>query len=185
MTERENQLRLDRLAMDYLAALETGDFDGLAVLWDQAEHDDELDAMLHGLNAEVAAQQDAQENEALAGAVIDVIEQHLPSAEIVRPAKSPVTVAEVAEQLRRHPPPGLTADDLQINDALRQVTGEIPAELGISQVVRWGDQFGSAPEVYWRAFRQAALKLRLQRQAETEYRTAARSTQTKPPEGKP
>jgi hypothetical protein len=183
MTDRENQQRLDRLALQYLEALDREDFDALAAFWEQAQEDADLDAMLHGLNAEFAAQQEAQANAALAATVIDAIERHLPSAEIVRPAAGPLTAAEVAERIRRRPPAGLTADDLRINDALRSVAAEVPAELGLSQVVLWGSQFGPAPEAYWRAFRQAALKLRMQRQSEAEYRMAARSTKPKPPEG--
>jgi hypothetical protein len=185
MNERENQLRLDRLAMEYLAALDAENFDAIARLWEQAEDDADLDAMLHGLNAEIVAQQDAAEASTLDAAVIGAIEQQMPSAEIILPAAGPVTVAEVAEQLLRRPPPGLTADDLRLNDSLRKQSAEIPADLGISQVVRWGSQFGAAPEAYWRAFRQAALKLRMQRQSDAEYRTAARSTRTRPAEGKP
>ena len=68
MTNRENQHRLDRLALQYLAAVETEDFETIDALWRQATEDADLDAMLHGLNAELVAEQDAQEQ-----AVISVI----------------------------------------------------------------------------------------------------------------
>ena len=58
MTNRENQQRLDRLALQYLAAVETEDFDTIDALWRQAADDADLDAMLHGLNAELEAEQD-------------------------------------------------------------------------------------------------------------------------------
>src|SRR5262245_35420936 len=101
MTNRENQHRLDRLGLQYLAAVEAEDFDTIDALWRQAAGDADLDAMLHGLNAELVAEQDAQEHAAIASAVLGSIEQHMPSAEILRPTTGPLTVAEVAEFIRR------------------------------------------------------------------------------------
>jgi hypothetical protein len=181
MTNRENQQRLDRLALQYLAAVETEDFDTIDALWKQADEDAELDAMLYGLNAELVAEQDAQEHAAIASAVLHNVEQHMPSAEIVRPATGPLTVAEVAEHIRRHPPAGLTTDDLKLNDVLRKATEAVPAELGISQVIRWGTRFGSAPEAYWRAFREVALDLWMERTSAANYQLAARPQRPKRP----
>jgi hypothetical protein len=185
MTDRENQHRLDQLALRYLAAVETEDFDTIEALWEQADDDDDLDAMLHGLHAELVAEQDAAEQATIATVLLDSIERHMPSTEVIRPASGPLTVAEVAEYIRRHPPAGLTTDDLHINDVLQRTTEAVPTELGISQVIRWGKRFGSAPEAYWRAFRQAALKLRMQRQAEADFHMAARPTKPRPQEGNP
>jgi hypothetical protein len=184
MTDRENQLRLDALALRYLQAVESGDFDTIDALWEQAADDSDLDAMLHDLNAEWVADQDALENDPVAAAVVDQIEKHMPSAELIRAACGPLTVAEVAEQIRRHPPAGLTMDDVKLNDVLLGVAEEVPTELGISQVINWGRRFGWAPEAYWRAFRQAALKLRMRRESEAELRMAARPSKPKPEEGK-
>ena len=138
MTNRENQHRLDRLALQYLAAVEAEDFETIDALFEQAADDAELDAMLHGLNAELVAEQDARERAAITAAVLDAVEQHLPSAEVIRPAVGRLTVAEVAEHIRRHPPSGLTAADLRINDVLRGTTEAVPEELGLSQVLGWG-----------------------------------------------
>ena len=55
MSNRENQRRLDDLALKYLAAVEIEDFDTIAAMWDQAADDADLDAMLHDLNAEIGA----------------------------------------------------------------------------------------------------------------------------------
>jgi hypothetical protein len=181
MTNRENQHRLDRLALQYLAAVETEDFDTIDALWRQAADDTDLDAMLHGLNAELVAEQDAQEQAAITSAVLGSVEQHMPSAEIVRTTTGPLTVAEVAEHIRRHPPAGLTTDDLTLNDALRKATEAVPAELGITQVIRWGTRFGSAPEAYWRAFREVALDLWMERTSAANYQLAARPQRPKQP----
>jgi hypothetical protein len=181
MTNRGNQHRLDRLALQYLAAVETEDFDTIDALWRQAADDADLDAMLHGLNAELVAERDAQEQAAIGSAVLESVERHMPSAEIVRTATGPLTVAEVAEHIRRHPPAGLTTDDLRLNDVLRKETEEVPAELGISQVIRWGTRFGSAPEAYWRSFREVALDLWMERTSAANYQLAARPQRPKRP----
>lgn len=176
MTDRENQKRLDKLAMRYLAAIDAGDFGTLDDLWARAADDPDLCEMLHGLNATLAE----GDRQAAGDAVVAAVRQHLPSAEIVEPAGGPLTVAEVADHLRRHPPPGLTADDLKLNDVLRAAAQDVPTELGISQVVAWGRRFGTAPEAYWRAFREAALDLWMQRTSADNYQMAARPDRPKP-----
>ncbi len=181
MTDRENHHRLDELALRYLAAVETEDFDTIGALWEQAADDPDLDAMLHGLNAELAAEQERQEQDSLAAAVVEQVERHMPSAEVMRPTTGPLTVAEVAEYIRRHPPAGLTVDDLRLNDVLRKATDPVPEALGISQVIRWGTRFGTAPEAYWRAFREAALDLWMQRSSAEHYQMAARPQRPKRP----
>jgi hypothetical protein len=57
LTKREEEKRLDQLAMRYLTALDNSDFDTLAALWKQAETDPALAEMLDGLNAEVVKDQ--------------------------------------------------------------------------------------------------------------------------------
>jgi hypothetical protein len=183
MTDRENQHRLDELALRYLAAVEAEDFDTIGALWEQAAGDPDLDAMLHGLNAELVAEQERQEQTAVAAAVVEQIERHMPSAEVIRPTTGPLTVAEVAEYIRRHPPAGLTTDELRLNDVLRRTTEAVPEELGISQVIRWGTRFGIAPEAYWRAFREVALDLWMQRSSAEHYQMAARPQRPKRPGG--
>jgi hypothetical protein len=177
MTNRENQKRLDKFAMRYLTAIDAGDFDTLSDLWARAADDPDLCEMLHELNATLAT----EDREAATNAVVAAIEQHMPSAEVVRPAVGPLTVAEVADHIRKNPPPGLTTDDLRINDILRGSAQVVPAELGISQVVAWGRQFGSAPEPYWRAFREVALDLWMRRTSADNYQMAARPQRPNPP----
>lgn len=180
MTNRENQKRLDKLAMRYLTAIDAGDFDTLSDLWARASDDPDLGEMLHGLNATLAE----EDRQAAGDAVVAAIEQHMPSAEIIKPADGPLTVAEVADHIRKNPPPGLTIDELALNDELRRSAETVPGDLGLTRVVEWGMRFGTAPEAYWRAFRQAALKLRMRRESGASYQMAARSTKPKPPEGK-
>ena len=82
MTSRENQKRLDKLAMRYLTAIDAGDFNTLAELWDRAGDDPDLCEMLHGLNATLAD----ETNQAAGDAVVAAIEQHMPRAQIVKQA---------------------------------------------------------------------------------------------------
>jgi hypothetical protein len=179
MTDREHDHRLDAFAMRYLAAVDAEDFTAVGDMWEQAETDPELAAMLHELNVEIAA----ASGNVIEPRVIATFEKLLPSATIERPASNPVTVAEVAEQLRRHPPAGLAMDDLRITDVLKASTETVPAALGLPETVAWGRQFGSATEAYWKAFREAALLLRMQRESQAEnWQMAARPA--KRPEGK-
>ena len=179
MTEREIQLRLDRLALQYLAAIDGDDFKTVEALWAQAADDPDLDEMLHGLNAELAEEQESRDRESVTTALLEGIERHMPSAEIIRSPAGQLSAAEVADHIRRHPPAGLTLDDLKLNDALRRATEVVPTELGITQVTRWGTRFGSAPQAYWRAFREAALDLWMERTSAENYRMAARPKRPK------
>ncbi len=185
MTDRENQKRLDRLAMNYLTAVNAADFDAIDVLWGAAAADSALADMLHRLNAHLAAEQEDAATDAVVGQVVAAITAHMPSAEVVRAAAAPVTVADVAEHLRRNPPRGLTADDLRFNDDLRRSAEPLPTDMGLSRIVAWGRRFGNAPEPYWRAFRECALLLKMRQESADNYQMAARPAKPKPPEGTP
>ncbi len=185
MTDRERQRQLDLLAMQFVDALEAGDYATIDRLWATAAMDPELETVFIETAAELAQAYDAESQAGIEAAVLEAVEQHMPSAEIMRPAAGPLTVSEVAEFIRRHPPAGLTTDEIAVNEQLRESAQLVPAELGMSQVLDWGRQFGSLPETYWRAFRQTALKLRMQRESDVNYQMAARQTGGKRPEAKP
>jgi hypothetical protein len=185
MTDRERQRQLDLLAMRFVQALEAGDFAAIDRLWAAAAKDPELESVLLDTAAELAETYEAETRADLKAAVTEAVEQHMPSAELVRPQAGPLTVADVAEFIRRHPPAGLTTDEIAVNERLRQSEQLVPAELGMSQVVDWGRQFGGLPDTYWRAFRQTALKLRMRREAEVDYQLAARQGTRKRPEATP
>jgi hypothetical protein len=116
-------------------------------------------------------EQDAE----LMGTIAAAAQKHLPSAEVVRPATGPVTVADVANELFRHTPDRLPAAVHQFNEKLRSSAEPYPTDLGLSKLIEWAEaRFGAAPAEYWRAFRQAGIKLELRRAANTEYQLAAR-----------
>lgn len=182
MTNRENQQRLDRIAMTYLAAIDAGDFDAIDALWERAAEDVDVSEMLHSLNSELMLEQDASDNARIDQAVLDTLRKHLPSGEIVQPSSDILEVREVAEYVLKNLAGGLAADDVILNDMLLSVAEEVPTDLGITKVEEWGQRFGQASAKYWRTFRQAALKLRMRREADANYQMAARPTKRKPPE---
>jgi hypothetical protein len=166
--------------MQYLAALDAEDFDTIDALWKQVADDADLEAMLHGLNAELVPEEERQETEAVTAAVLGAIEQQMPSAKLARKT-GPVTAAEVAERIRQCSPAGFSADKLSFNDRMRKATDEVPTQLGISDVIRWGARFGKSPDGYWQAFREAALDLSMEREPAANYRLAARPQRPKKP----
>jgi hypothetical protein len=181
MTDRD----LDRITASYLRALDRGDFATLDRIWERAATHADLEQALQELHAALDAEDEHEAERQAATVVTAAVGQHLPSAEIVRPASGPVTVADVADELFRHTPDRLPPEAHLLNEKLRSARSELPADLGLSKLVAWAEaRFGPAPEAYWKAFRQAALKLELRRAAEAEYQLAARPGQPKPG-GKP
>jgi hypothetical protein len=180
MNDRQNQLRLDLLVNRYLDAVETGDLETVSRLWAESENDTELQDALHAINEALAAE--TSDEAAGAAAVTSAVERHMPSAAIIQPASGPITVGDVAEYLVRTPRFGLTGEDLRLNDKLRLLRDPLPDDLGLGDVLAWGAKFGDAPETFWKAFRQAALKLRMQRASEDTFQMAARPA-PKPQEG--
>lgn len=185
MTDRERQRQIDLLAIQLVDALESGDFETVDRLWASAAKDQEVEAVFLETVTELVQTYEAETEARVAATVTEAMERHIPSAEIIRPATGPLTVGEVAEFIRRHPPAGLTTTEIAANEQLHQSDETVPRELGMSQVLEWGRQFGSQPETYWRAFRQAALKLRMRRESTLQHQMAARQTRRKSPEAKP
>ena len=171
MNNTDRRLWLDATAARYLEAVEAQDFDTQEELWKLAATDADLEAAFHEVHAGILE----EEHERTAAAVAAAVGQFLPSAEVIRPAAGPVTVGMVADELFRHTPDRLPAAAHALNEKLRQASDELPAELGLSKLVAWAEaRFGAAPPEFWKAFREAALKLELRAAAETDYQLAAR-----------
>jgi hypothetical protein len=175
MTPNDGRFRLDLAAARYLEALERDDFATVAALWSDAAADAELAAALREVHAGLAEEQQWADVTAATAVVSVAVEQHLPSGTVIRPPVGPVTVADVAEDLFRHPPDRLPAAAHQMNEVLRAARDLLPADLALSKLTTWAEsKFGPAPAEYWQAFRQAALKLELRRAADAQYQLAAR-----------
>jgi hypothetical protein len=184
MNTNNRRLQLDLAAARYLDALDRDDFTAMADIWQSALSDPELDMVLRELHAGLIEEQTQEAVATSSAALTAVIEKHLPSAEIVPSEVGPVTVADVAEELFRHTPDRLPAEAHVLNERLRATQEPLPDELGLSGLTAWAEtRFGVAPAEYWRAFRQAAVKLELRRAAEAEYHLAARRAPK--PEEKP
>lgn len=184
MTPNPERLRLARLAARYLEALEADDFPTQTKLWKLAETDPMLTAAFQQLHADLAEEQSDAEAATATGVIAAAVGQHLPSAEIVTSAIAPVTVADVATELFRHPPGKLSAAAHSLNEKLRLSQDPLPADLGLSKLVAWAEaRLGTAPVEYWKAFRQAAIKLELRRASAEEYQLAARSAPKRPEGG--
>jgi hypothetical protein len=171
-----DRLRIDLAAARYLDALERDDHAALADLWELAAADAALLAAIHDIHAGLIEER----LQAAADAVAAAVEAHLPSAEVVRPATGPLTVADVADELFRHTPDRLSAEAHALNEKLRASRDPLPADLGLSKLVAWAEKnYGAGPAEYWKAFLQAAIKLELRSAAAVEFGLAARSTPPK------
>jgi hypothetical protein len=180
MNPTDRRLWLDLTAARYLDAVERADFDAQEELWQLAATDPDLEAAFHEVHADLVAEQEAT----IAAAVSAAVEQHLRSAEVIKPSAGPVTVADVADELFRHTPDRLPAVAHALNDRLRTAADPLPPDLGLSKLTAWAEaRYGAAPPEYWAAFRQAALKVRMRATADTEFQLAARRTPR--PEGQP
>jgi hypothetical protein len=175
MNPTDRRLQLDLAAARYLAALERDDFTVMADMWRLALADPELEAVLLEVHTGLIEEQAGEAAAAAAASVTTAVKLHLPSAEIVRPSAGHVTVGDVAEELFRHTPDRLPAEAHLLNERLRASQERLPEDLGLSGLIGWAEnRFGEGPADYWKAFRQAAVKLELRRGAEAEYQLAAR-----------
>ncbi len=183
MIDRDRQRELDRLTALFLAALDSGDLDSAEKLWNEAAADHEVAEAFTEAAAELVGEATAAARSQADGIVEAVIRKAIPSVETIRLPCGPLTVGDVAEHLRRSGVPGLTAADFAVNDVLARCTDSLPEQLGLSAVIAWGARFGSAPKIFWKAFREAALELRLRRESAGDYQLAARPQRPKRPGG--
>jgi hypothetical protein len=167
MNPNNRRFQLDLTAARYLDALERDDFATMEEIWRAAQTDLDLGIVLQEVHAGLVEERAAETASASSEALKAAIQEHLPSAEVTSTKIGPVTVAEVAEELFRHTPDRLPAEAHILNERLRTTQEALPEDLGLSRLVAWAEsRFGEAPAEYWRAFRQAALKLELRRASE-------------------
>jgi len=175
MNPSDRRLQLDLAAARYLDALERDDFTAMADIWRLALVEPELEAVLREVHTGLIEEQSREATTAAAATLAAAVDSHLPSAEIIRPGSGRITVGDVAEELYRHTPDRLPTEAHLLNERLRASQEPLPEDLGLSGLKSWAERlFGAAPAKYWKAFRQAAVKLELRRGAEAEYRLAAR-----------
>ncbi len=172
MTNRE----LDQWTAKYLDAFNVSDVPAMEQIWEVAGREPQLETALLELHVALEEEAEELEQQTTQSAITAAVEQHLPSAEIVRPGNGPVTVADVADELFRHAPDRLGADAHALNDRLRASHDPLPENLGITKFVAWAEgKFGPGAMEYWKAFRIAALELEQRQGTNTEYQLAART----------
>jgi hypothetical protein len=175
MTDRDRQRQIDLLAIQFAQALEADDFETVDRLWTIASTDPDLETVFVDAASELVQLYEADTRARLDEVVTEAAEKHLVSGRIIRPTGAAITVADVANDLFHRPQGGLPAAAHQVNERLRMSSDLLPADLALSKLTAWAEaRFGPAPANYWKAFRQAALKLELRRAAEAEYHLAAR-----------
>jgi len=177
MTDRES----DRVCDEYLIAVAEEDFDTLERIWDLAGLHPELEAALHELNVELR-QQDVEATVARdTMAIEDAVRTHLPAARIDEAKTGPVTLADVAAELFREPPPQWAAELHAFNESLRNNPSEVPETKSLTKLLAWAQsEFRTIPSAYWSAFREVAIRLKASR-SDAEYGLAARSAKPRRP----
>jgi hypothetical protein len=183
MTPHE-RLRISIAVARYLEALERDDDATLTALWQSAITEPGLLDAFRDLHSGLIEEDKHHTRSGETASVAAAVEEHLTSGEIVRALTGDVTVAEVADELFRHAPDRLPAEAHLLNEKLRRLNEPLPSELGLPNLLAWAvARFGPTPDSYWKAFRMAAMKLRIRVNSDTEFQLAARQTKLKP-EGK-
>jgi len=149
MTPQDQNLRLDFAAARYLEALERDDFDTMAALWGRRVRDPDLEAVLHELHAGLIEERLSKKRRSR-----NCDRGRRPHTPPKRgdplTYRWPVTVADVAAALFRHPPPRLPAEAHLLNEKLLSIRDQLPEQLGLSKLIAWAEaRFGKAPLDYW------------------------------------
>lgn len=178
--KHHDRLRIDLAAAAYLDALTRDDVETQDRLWSQAAADPSLLAAFQEVHAGLLEENEAADQAAAGAVIAQAAEMQLTSADVVRPSAGPVTVGDVANELFHHTPDRLPSEAHALNAALRASSEPLPTDLGLWALREWAEEkFGAAPTEYWKAFGEAARKVRMRANSDAEYQLAAR--RAKPP----
>ncbi len=181
MTPQDRRFWIDLTAAEYLDALERDDFDAQDRLWALAGTDPELEAAFLETHDAITEEAQADAVNPTIDAVRAAVLKHLPGVELDAPT-GPVTVAMVARELFDRPPGRLGPEAAALNERLKAAAAELPSDMGLTPLTRWLEaNYGAAPIEYAKAFRLAAIKLRIRVNSDAEVQVAAR--RTNPPKG--
>jgi len=165
-------------AMDYLDALDAGDFEALAALWERAAEDAELEAFLRDLGEGLyETEGPGADFEADADLVRSLALRHLPAFGTPETPPGPLTVGDVARRLQAESGLGgrLVAEDREANGSWIAREEPIPDPLRLSGLDAWGRSLGlTAGPRYWSAFHRVAVMLRMARGQQESRLAAAR-----------
>lgn len=179
----------ERVGVRYLDALDAGDLDAIAALWDEAASDPALEALLRelgeGLDAEEGLGADFAAD---AARVLALAQEHMPSAFPIEEPAGPLAVADVARRLEAEPEfRRLGPADRAVHARFLADASPVPDDLGQPEVDRWMQALGaSASPTYRRAFRKVALLMEMARcQREGRLAAARRAEPPSEPKGGP
>jgi hypothetical protein len=175
MSDHDDRFRDERIAVRYLDALDAGDLDAIAALWEEAANDPRLAKLLdeldRGLDAEEGSGTDFATD---AARVIELARRHLPSAFPVDQPTGPVVAADVARRLEAEPEfRRFDPSDRAAHSHLLADITPLPDSLGQPDIDRWLRESGVvAGPVYRKAFRKVAVLIQMAR-GQGEARLAA------------
>jgi hypothetical protein len=175
MSARDDRFWEERIALLYLDALDAGDLDAVAALWEQAADDPKLAALLDELNRGLEAEEGLGTDFATdATRVIELARRHLPSAFPAEGPTGPILAADVARRLEAEPEfRRLDAADRAAHARLLADATPLPDSLGQPGIDRWLRKLGSvAGPFYRKAFRKVAVLMAMAR-GQGEARLAA------------
>jgi hypothetical protein len=175
-------------ALRYLDALDAGDINALAELWERAAGDPELERQLGELTDGLAVEEGldtAWQSDALS--VRTLLREHLPSAFPSETDLPPLTVGDVAARLQADVALGArwSDSDRAANSRLLVDSTPVPEELGLPHFEKWQTSLGiPASSHYWRSFRQTAVLLAMGRCQQAGALAAARRAGREPKGGR-
>jgi len=160
----DRSLTIDQYSDRFMKALDAGDLQSLAWLWDEAYQQPELAALFVDMMNEAAREIEPEDGwRSEIDKVQLLIAQHLSTPIVEEPG--PVTAADVAARLQADRMlSGLPDDDVQTNTRLLVDATPVPEHLGAPQLERWltGLNISASPR-YWKQFRKAAVLLQMSR----------------------
>lgn len=173
----ERALTVDQYSDRFLRALDSGDLQTLAWLWDEAYQQPVLAQLFTDMLDEAV-----REFEPADGWRYDIdkvqslLAQHFPAP--ITEDLAPLTAGDVASRLQADRMlGGLTNEDVQANTRLLVDATPVPEQLGAPQMERWLTALNiSASPRYWKQFRKAAVLLQMSRCQQGAKLQAARRT---------
>jgi hypothetical protein len=175
MSRHSDRYWRERASLRYLDALDAGDLDAVAAIWDEAAGDPALEALLRELDDGLYAEEGpGADFRADAARVFELARRHLPSAFPPEEPAGPLTAAEVARRLEAEPEfRRLGPGDRLAHARMLAEAAPLPDYLGQPQLERWvRDLSVAASPHYWRAFQKVAVLLTMAR-CQREGRLAA------------
>lgn len=164
--DRDNQSigipSYERQALRYVRALDSADVDDLALIFEAAEADPELDRLIEEINQAIHEEADLGPLATEARLVHALLRRHLPSGFVDKMETEPLTVGDVAARLtaaRRVP-----AEDRGTHQGL--LVSDLPLPAHLTRTAVQGLAKGIAARLsdrYWQRFREAAVTVAMGR----------------------